>query len=57
MKTGYQHFMDRLRREGELVFYCKCGVKARVEERMPLLMKCLPPCEEYMVVMDRRDLP
>jgi len=49
--------MDRLRSEGNLVFVCSCGVTARVEKEMPLLMKCLPPCEKYMVVMDTEDMP
>lgn len=55
--SGYHYFMDRLRSKGNLVFYCQCGVAARVEPEMPLLMKCLPPCEKYMVVMDTEDLP
>jgi hypothetical protein len=54
--SGYHLFMDRLRLEGNLIFYCSCGVVAKVEPEMPLLMKCLPPCERYMVVMDREDL-
>jgi len=55
--SGYHYFMDRLRSKGNLVFYCACGVKAKVEPKMPLLMKCLPPCDQYMVVMDTEDLP
>jgi len=55
--SGYHLFMDRLRSEGNLVFVCSCGVTARVEKEMPLLMKCLPPCEKYMVVMDTEDMP
>ena len=55
--SGYHLFMDRLRTEGNLVFYCDCGVTSRVKKEMPLLMKCLPPCEKYMVVMDTEDLP
>jgi hypothetical protein len=57
MKGGYYHFMDRLRSEGKLVFYCSCGVAARVDPEMPLLMKCLKPCERYMMVMDEGDMP
>ncbi len=55
--SGYHLYMDRLRSGGNLVFVCSCGVTARVEKEMPLLMKCLPPCEKYMVVMDKEDLP
>lgn len=55
--SGYHFFMDRLRSEGNLVFYCPCGTKARVERHMPLFMLCLPPCEKIMLVMDTEDLP
>lgn len=55
--SGYHYFMDRLRSKGDLVFWCACGVQTKVEPGMPLMMKCLPPCEKYMVVMDTEDLP
>jgi len=56
--SGYHFFMDRLRSEGNLVFYCSdCETRAKVENKMPLFMKCLPPCEQIMVVMDTEDLP
>jgi hypothetical protein len=53
--SGYHYFMDRLRSEGELYFYCSCDRSAKVEEKMPLTMRCF--CGKLMIVMDELDLP
>ena len=62
MLSGYHHFMDRLRTEGKLYFYCECMKpsdvrtgKVKVEPHMPMLMKCF--CERTMIVVDEKDLP
>lgn len=54
-RSGYHYFMDRLREKGNLYFLCACGVTQKVEDRIPLLVKCF--CEQYMAVVDREDLP
>ena len=53
--SGYHYFMDRLRSAGKLVFYCGCGQTTKVEENMPLTMRCF--CDKLMVVMDENDSP
>lgn len=53
--SGYHLFMDRLRAEGKLFFYCMCGQYHKVEPHMPMLMKCF--CERTMIVMGEKDLP
>jgi hypothetical protein len=53
--SGYHYFMDRLRSEGKLFFYCGCGQSTKVTEKMPLTMRCF--CDRLMVVMDEKDLP
>ena len=53
--SGYHFFMDRLRSEGSLFFLCSCGQQTKVEEKMPLVMKCF--CDKYMLVVDENDLP
>jgi hypothetical protein len=55
--SGYHFYMDRLRSEGKLVFWCACETTSEVLPGMPLLMKCLTPCTKYMIVMDKNDLP
>jgi hypothetical protein len=55
--SGYHLYMDRLRSGGNLVFWCSCGTSARVSENMPMTMRCLPPCEKLMIVMDTEDMP
>ena len=52
--SGYHHFMDGLRKEGNLWFYCACGTAVPVQDK-PMLMKCF--CNKYMVVVDEKDLP
>ena len=54
-KTGYHWFMDRLRSEGKIIFWCGCGVSATVTPGMPLRMKCT--CGRRMIVMDKEDRP
>lgn len=55
MKVGYYNYMDRLRSEGRLIFWCSCGVKEIVEKHMPFRMKC--HCGAHMIVMDKEDCP
>lgn len=47
--------MDRLRSEGNLYFLCDCGQSTKVEEGMPLTMRCF--CDKLMIVVDQNDLP
>jgi hypothetical protein len=53
--SGYHFFMDRLRSEGKLYFWCACGEVAKVKPEMPMRMRCF--CDRQMVVMDMEDLP
>lgn len=54
--SGYHYFMDRLRSEGKLFFWCGgCGESTKVKPDMPMLMRCY--CDNLMVVMDEHDLP
>lgn len=46
--------MDRLRSEGRLWFSCSCGVQVKVEDNMPLRMRC--HCNRMMIVMGEKDL-
>jgi len=55
MLAGYHHFLDRLRSDGKLYFWCSCGRSAKITKDMPLRMICF--CKRRMIVMDKEDLP
>lgn len=53
--SGYYWFMDNLRAEKNLLFWCQCGVSTDVKDHMPLRMFCF--CGRRMIVMDKEDKP
>lgn len=55
MLVGYHNFLDRLRSEGKLYFWCSCGSWAKIQKHMPFRMICI--CKRRMIIIDEEDMP